>query len=98
MPCGEPESATPAASAARSRGSVGSEGGGGGAPRCRGGIQNQPHQPLRRRGAARAADHRSASINRQFEPVRLGLDDAHVLGVEAADTYDPLEVADIAVI
>src|SRR4029453_11113957 len=40
----------------------------------------------------------SASINRQFEPVWLALDDTHVLGVESTDPNDPVPVTDIAVV
>ena len=39
-----------------------------------------------------------SSINRQFEPVWLALDDAHVRGVESTDPYDPGPVTDIAVV
>jgi hypothetical protein len=40
----------------------------------------------------------SASINRQFKPVWLTLDDAHVLGVESTDPNDLVQVTDIAVV
>jgi hypothetical protein len=40
----------------------------------------------------------SASIYRQFEPVWLALDDAHVRGVDSTNPDNPGEVADIAVV
>src|SRR5687767_143650 len=39
-----------------------------------------------------------SSINRQFEPIWLALDEAHVLGVESTDPYDPVPITDIAVV